>query len=205
MKASEDSTPQPPQYSAVPPATSTAPYPVKPGAPTGTVATGYPPPPGYPHSGVPVSNVIGEYPVHAAGTVITPPLTVGPESCTTVCPACHKTVQTDVKVVSTTRTHTFALLLAMFGMKGSQDSRPQPPPYSAVPPGNTTAPYPVQPGAPSGYPAPPGHPGYPAPPAHPGYPAPPGHPHSGVPVSNVIGGYPAHAGVYKYLYVSLNI
>ncbi|XP_049864799.1 lipopolysaccharide-induced tumor necrosis factor-alpha factor homolog [Schistocerca gregaria] len=115
MKVSKDSTPQPPPYSVVPPANSTAPYPVQPGAPTGTVAAGYPPPPGYPHSGVPVSNVIGEYPVHAAGTVIMPPLTVGPESCTAVCPACHKTVQTDVKVVSTTRTHIFALLLAMFG------------------------------------------------------------------------------------------
>ncbi|XP_049801545.1 lipopolysaccharide-induced tumor necrosis factor-alpha factor homolog [Schistocerca nitens] len=119
MKASKDNRPQPPAYSAVPPGNTTAPYPVQPGAPGGYPAPpghpGYPAPPGHPHSGVPVSNVIGGYPPHAAGMVIMPPLTVGAESCTVVCPSCRKTVQTDIKVVSTTKTHMFAFLLAIFG------------------------------------------------------------------------------------------
>ncbi|XP_049830002.1 lipopolysaccharide-induced tumor necrosis factor-alpha factor homolog [Schistocerca gregaria] len=41
--------------------------------------------------------------------------TVGPDSCTVVCPTCHQTVHTDVKVVSTTKTHLSAVLLAAFG------------------------------------------------------------------------------------------
>ncbi|XP_049801581.1 lipopolysaccharide-induced tumor necrosis factor-alpha factor homolog isoform X2 [Schistocerca nitens] len=98
MEKCKDSVPQPEKNGA---------------APTDKTSSGYPAQAGHPYGGVPAGNVTAGYPAQPGVVIL--PLTVGPDSCTVVCPTCHQTVQTDVRVVSTTKTHLSAVLLAAFG------------------------------------------------------------------------------------------
>ncbi|XP_046996150.1 lipopolysaccharide-induced tumor necrosis factor-alpha factor homolog [Schistocerca americana] len=92
MGKSEDSMPQP--------------------ASTDTTTTGYDAagdPVRKPYSEAPTGNATAEDPLIPGGGMKVP-LTLGPESCTVVCPACYQTIQTDVEVKTTSETNVLPIL-----------------------------------------------------------------------------------------------
>ncbi|XP_049811273.1 lipopolysaccharide-induced tumor necrosis factor-alpha factor homolog [Schistocerca nitens] len=131
MGKSEDSMPQP--------------------APKDTVVTGYDAerdPVRKPYGGAPTGNVTAEDPLMPGG-MMKVPLTLGPESCTVVCPACYQTIQTDVEVKTTSEPNVLSILCDLLSIGEPKDSMPQPAPHVAAPVDHKSAGYPAQHGAPT--------------------------------------------------------
>ncbi|XP_047110833.1 uncharacterized protein LOC124787883 isoform X2 [Schistocerca piceifrons] len=121
-------------------------------ASTDTTATGYDAagdPVRKPYSEAPTGNATAEDPLIPGGRMKVP-LTLGPESCTVVCPACYQTIQTDVEVKTTSETNVLPILCDLISTGEPKDSMPQPAPHVAAPVDHKSAGYPTQHGPPYG-------------------------------------------------------